>query len=911
MGLTARLFLLTLVALLPAIAVQVYNEFALRSDREREVHLQSLENAQLAASELDRIFVGIENLLIAVAKEPSVQALDTARCVPYLASLQPDVPHLSSISVIDGTGLARCRAQTPAPDLTFADRVYFQQAMRGEPFVVGSYTLDRVSGAPVLPLAVPLRDSSGRVIGAVAAALDLRWLGRHFAERGVQPGGAVTIADRRGTILIREPSPERFVGTVIPSHFQPLLTAASPGSTEVTSQDGTRRILGYVPVASPPRGVYVSSGISSEVAFSAVNHAARRGALLIALGLLLALLVAWRAGRFFITRPVNRLLQAAEAWGRGDLGARSGLRGGGEFNRIGEVFDRVAGEVQRRAEALGESEARLRSLADNLPNGMVYQIGVEPDGSRRFLYISEGVERLIGAKVADVLSDPAVLYGAIVEEDRPALAAAETEALRTSALFNVEARMRRTDGTVRWFQLASAPRGMQGGVAVWDGVALDITQRKQAEQELRGVNDTLEHRVAERTGELAAANRELLAQIEERQRVEKTLAQMQRLEAVGQLTSGVAHDFNNLLTVILGNLEFLSRSGLDAKAKRRLDMMRAAAERGAKLTDQLLAFSRRQRLEPRQLDLNETVSSMTELLQSTMGGSVMLEVSLGAGLWPALVDPTQIELVILNLAINARDAMQVGGTLTVATENVRLDEEPLRPEEPAPGEYVVISVTDTGSGMSEEVRAKAFEPFFTTKEVGKGSGLGLAQVYGFAKQSGGGVRIRTALGQGTTVQVFLPRATGSAATGPEQSVKGTETGSSGRNRVILLVDDDDAVREVSASLLTELGYRVIEAGSGGAALDILSQRPDVDLLLVDFAMPGMNGAAVAHEARSKRPDLPVLFVTGYADFSQLEAVAEDMVILKPFRGEELAEKVQAALDDAAPDVHREPNRLRR
>jgi CheY-like chemotaxis protein len=211
--------------------------------------------------------------------------------------------------------------------------------------------------------------------------------------------------------------------------------------------------------------------------------------------------------------------------------------------------------------------------------------------------------------------------------------------------------------------------------------------------------------------------------------------------------------------------------------------------------------------------------------------------------------------------------------------------------------------------MSDEVRAKAFEPFFTTKEVGKGSGLGLAQVYGFAKQSGGGVRIRTALGQGTTVQVFLPRATAGAATGPEQPVKGAEAGSGGRIRTILLVDDDDPVREVSAGLLTELGYRVIEAGSGGAALEILSQRPDIDLLLVDFAMPGMNGAAVAEQARSKRPDLPVLFVTGYADFSQLAPVGEDMVIPKPFRGDELARKVQAALGDAAPAVRTEPNRL--
>jgi CheY-like chemotaxis protein len=238
--------------------------------------------------------------------------------------------------------------------------------------------------------------------------------------------------------------------------------------------------------------------------------------------------------------------------------------------------------------------------------------------------------------------------------------------------------------------------------------------------------------------------------------------------------------------------------------------------------------------------------------------------------------------------------MQVGGTLTVATENVHVSEEPTRPEEPTPGEYVVISVADTGSGMSEEVRAKAFEPFFTTKDVGKGSGLGLAQVYGFAKQSGGGVRIQTAVGEGTTVQVFLPRATRSGAA-VDVPLKSPLAIAGGRNQTILLVDDDEPVREVAAGLLTELGYRVVEAGSGGAALDLLGRRPDIDLLLVDFAMPGMNGAAVAHEARTKRPGMPVLFVTGYADFSQLQNVGEELVIRKPFRGDELARKIHTAL----------------
>ena len=287
-----------------------------------------------------------------------------------------------------------------------------------------------------------------------------------------------------------------------------------------------------------------------------------------------------------------------------------------------------------------------------------------------------------------------------------------------------------------------------------------------------------------------------------------------------------------------------SQAGLDDKSRNRLANIRAAAERGATLTAQLLAFSRKQRLETRTVDLNETLAKMRDLLRSSMGGSVRLELVLQPELWPALVDPTQIELVILNLAINARDAMQVGGSLTVETANVRLPA-PSRPEMPAAGEYVMIAVTDTGTGMTSEVLAKAFEPFFTTKPVGKGSGLGLAQVFGFAKQSGGGVRIDSQCGEGTTVKVFLPRAIAPASRGAPAGPDEEALELSGAARRVLLVDDDSAVRDVAASMLRELGCVVVEAGSGGAALDLLERDPaPFDLMVIDFAMPGMTGAEV-------------------------------------------------------------------
>ena len=376
---------------------------------------------------------------------------------------------------------------------------------------------------------------------------------------------------------------------------------------------------------------------------------------------------------------------------------------------------------------------------------------------------------------------------------------------------------------------------------------------------------------------------------------------MQRLEAIGQLTSGIAHDFNNLLTVVLGNIGFLEKNNSnvgDAKLQQRLSHMRLATERGAKLTSQLLAFSRRQRLEPKPFDVNEALENMSNLLQSTLGGGIGINTIFRPEIWHALADPSQIELVVLNLVINARDAMDDRGNVTIETANAKVGP-PEKPEEPTAGDYVMISVTDTGSGMTKEVLTKAFEPFFTTKEIGKGSGLGLSQVLGFAKQSGGGMRIETRVGEGTSVKVYLPR----AADNPDSEVSVVTVGVAQSNRkgaIILLVDDDSAVRDITASILEDLGYVVLKLGSGGAALDLIDRQSNIDLVLLDFAMPGMSGVEVARQVQLKYPTIPILFVTGYADKIAFRDVGEERIIKKPFVGEELAEKVNAALVNGIP-----------
>ena len=399
----------------------------------------------------------------------------------------------------------------------------------------------------------------------------------------------------------------------------------------------------------------------------------------------------------------------------------------------------------------------------------------------------------------------------------------------------------------------------------------------------------------------SAAHAQLRGEVARRQATEQVLLQAQKMEAVGRLTGGIAHDFNNLLTVILTSASFL-KNDLEQGAPlerslRRLQYIRESGERGATLTGQLLAFARRQQLAPTAIDLNDTLVSLLSLLKSTLGGSVSIETDTQADIWHALVDPTQIEMIILNLAINARDAMGDGGRLTLGTRNVVVTEPALRAEDPAPGEYVVLSVTDTGTGMSEEVLSKAFEPFFTTKEVGKGSGLGLAQVFGFAKQSGGGARIESRVGVGTTVKVFLPR-----TAAPEQPEQATalSAGSHDENsqHSILLVDDDHSVREVTAQMLENLGFAVTEAESGDHALQLLRDGAAVDLLLADFAMPGMNGGELARAVRVRRPQLPVVFVTGYAELCEL-GLDGYSIIQKPFREEQLANKIHLALREGS------------
>ncbi len=455
--------------------------------------------------------------------------------------------------------------------------------------------------------------------------------------------------------------------------------------------------------------------------------------------------------------------------------------------------------------------------------------------------------------------------------------------------WTAEYRFRRADGTFAdVFDRGHVFREEDGRAVRMIGAMLDLTDRKRAENELRELNDTLETRVSERTADLMAA--------------QEALRQAQKMEAVGQLTGGLAHDFNNLLTGISGSLEMMQiriAQGRTVDVERYVGAAQGAAKRAAALTHRLLAFSRRQTLAPKPTNVNRLVAGMEEMIRRTVGPAVQLETVSSAGLWPSLIDPSQLENAVLNLCINARDAMPHGGRITIETSNRWMDERTAEQRGLDPGQYISLCVSDSGTGMAPDVIAKAFDPFFTTKPIGEGTGLGLSMIYGFAKQSGGSVAIYSEVGDGTMVCVYLPRHMGDAeAVDVEPDVQAAPRAEAGET--VLVVDDEPTVRMLVAEVLTDLGYTAIEAVDGAAGLKIINSDLRIDLLVTDVGLPGgLNGRQVADAARSVRPDLKVLFITGYAENAVLSHGHLDPgmhVLTKPFGMDVLATRIRSLIE---------------
>ncbi|MES2896157.1 MAG: PAS domain-containing protein [Pseudomonadota bacterium] len=536
-------------------------------------------------------------------------------------------------------------------------------------------------------------------------------------------------------------------------------------------------------------------------------------------------------------------------------------------------------------ERLRESEARFRALADSAP---VLLWVSKTDGKREF--VNQAYVDYLGVTYDDAIDFD--WRKRLHEDDLPRILKEQVAGEASRAAFALVARYQRADGEWRWIRSISQPRyGPTQEFIGFIGIGFDVTDAKQAEADLVRINDLLAERVE--------------AALAERDAAEAQLRHAQRLEAVGQLTGGVAHDFNNLLTVIIGALDLMQRHPEDAVRRARMvEAAQNAARRGERLTQQLLAFSRRQALKPEAVSIDRLVAESEPLLRRAAGDTAILTVSPGAGEAVAMIDPSQFEAALMNLVVNARDAVDQGGAIHVETATCELAEG--EAPETAAGAYVCVTVRDTGSGMTPDVVGRAFEPFFTTKEVGKGTGLGLSQVYGFAHQSGGAVTIDTAPGEGAAVRFYLPRVSGAAEMGAETAAEAEpQTAPTDCPALtILLVEDDPEVGDMVAAMLVDVGHDVVRAGGAAEALDLLQGGQAADLMITDLVMPGpKSGVDLAHEAVALRPGLPVILSSGYTAEAMKSADGSPWPLLrKPYSAEVLAQAIRRAMKRASETI---------
>ena len=556
-------------------------------------------------------------------------------------------------------------------------------------------------------------------------------------------------------------------------------------------------------------------------------------------------------------------------------------------------------DPMRKIDALRESERQFRMLADNMS-----QLAWTADSAGNVYWYNERWYAYTGSSLEAM---QALGWRSVHHPDHvDRVTTRSAHCFATGSIWEDTFPLLGKDGTYSWFLSRALPmRDEEGHITHWLGTNTDITAQVNAEEALRELNESLECRVAERTRELATINQLLQKEMAEREQAQEALRHAQKMDAIGQLTGGIAHDFNNMLTGVLGALDLIQRrlaAGRVGEIDRYIHVAVTSANRAAALTHRLLAFARRQSLNNRNVDVNHMVTSMEELLRRTTGESIELCIDLDRDLRHTHTDEHQLENALLNLVINARDAMPDGGQLIVRSRNVDI----CAPQGVvSPGEYVLLSIEDTGCGMSADVVERAFDPFFTTKPIGQGTGLGLSMVYGFIKQAGGHVLIDSVEGQGTRIDLYLPcqvqeTVRDVAAPGAVHSPRAVE------GERVLVVEDEEAVRMLVIDVLRELGYSTCEASDAKAALPMLQGAERIDLLITDVGLPGMNGRQLAEIARQQRPALQVLFITGYAPSAENRSDFLDAgmdMLAKPFSVDELALRVRKMIEGRVP-VHR-------
>ncbi|HEX6600750.1 MAG TPA: PAS domain S-box protein [Gemmatimonadaceae bacterium] len=859
-----RLLLLVIAAALPALLFSVFQARTTSMVERDNAEQRALQLARRIATRVDDHVNTVDALLVSLTRTVRVDEAGEAHNDSLLASVSRDLGTRFlnlSVATADGwvVGLSNA-VGSRGRHISVKDRDYFREALARRGLGIGKPMIGRVSHEYSIALGRAILDRSGKPIGTVAASTLLDQLQGILIPNDLPPGAVVTLTDADGTVIARTEDADAWIGHDI-SALATMRNArgSSEGVMEMTGADSVTRLSGYATASRVPWQVFV--GIPSDIALARVREQERTALVLGIASLMVSLLLAWLLARG-ISGPVRALTADADAFAAGDLSRRTTVRADGELGVLAHTFDRMADALERRSDQLTASEERYRSLFDTLPLPM----WVVDRDSMRFLAVNQAaVERygysrdeMMGMSVLDIkLPEDRARLREVLAEDREQTMRGKLSRHVTRVGEELDVELSSDDFSY-------------GGRRARLVVANDVTERRRTEKAL-----------------LAS---------------QEQLRQAQKMEAVGSLAGGIAHDFNNLLTAILGYCD-LALEGIPAESTASEDVaeVRRAAQRAAELTHQLLAFSRRQVLKPRVFSIGAALEQTEKILRRLISENIALELSVCAPQAMVCADPTQVEQVILNLAVNARDAMPRGGRLRLSTGTISFDAPHAVAGASLPaGTYAMLAVSDTGTGIAPEIRDRLFEPFFTTKPRGQGTGLGLATVYGIMQQSGGGIEVASVPGNGTTFILYFPIAREDSA--PELVTSIQRDIQQRGEGTILLAEDDDAVRAIARETLERAGYRVLAAADGSQALALAGAHDGpIDLLLTDVIMPGMNGRELAATLTRRRPGLRVLYASGYTD-NMLEgqgALAPGVTLLdKPFTPADLAAKVRDVLAGA-------------
>jgi PAS domain S-box-containing protein len=852
LGLLPRIGLILAAVVVPVLGLAGWQAVVERRAAVEDAHVKARLLLAVASRRTEATASTVSAVLMTLAQSAEVRrALADRTCALPLAEVLAELNRggetATGLTVIDAAGDLACSTIPQAGPANFADRPFFRQAVAEGGFVVSDLiATGRLSGRPVVVAAYPIAGDTGRPIGVVVAAIALRHLAEAVAAE--MPPGAVFVAfDRQGRILARHPADEALFGKTVTATeaIRAALAERREGTVEADGPDGVARLYFFHRLGVGGGALHAAVGFPVAALFADAD--ARFFRLLLFIGAVVALTpaVARVFGQILIVRPLRR---AAEKFADDRQRSEKERR-----DLAAEVTERRAVEM-----SLGQALAALRTVVDNSPSAIVVL-----DGDGKITTWNGAAAAIFGRPPEATVGR---LYSAVAGSEDDAIARLMARTVAGERVPATELQYNGADGRPRDLVVSGAPfcdrqcaryvaAGLPCGGVV---VATDVTERRALERQMQ---------------------------------------QTAKIDALGQLTGGVAHDFNNLLAVILGNADLLEE---DLKANRSAAKLAAtitkAAMRGAELTKALLAFSRRQPLQAAVVDVDKLVKDLVRMLGRLLGEDVEVRLELAEEVWPVEVDATQLEAALMNLAVNSRDAMPQGGRLTIATGNAVLDADyAARNPGATPGDYVRIAVTDTGTGMAPEVLTHVFEPYFTTKGRGKGTGLGLATVFGFVKQSGGHVKVTSEVGAGTTVELWLPRLADKPAAA-EKPADPPPAGGGGET--ILAVEDDPEVLAAVEGNLRRLGYQVLTAGDGRRALALLEENR-VDLVFSDVVMPGgIGGAELARRIGERWPGVKVLLASGFPGGATNggDAPAVGWFIQKPYRAADLARKLRDLLD---------------